>query len=62
MGQLASGSLVIGTGAAPTAFPIGAQNDMVLTVDSGQSNNLVWKKPVVSTFAASTDIDFAGNG
>ena len=61
MGQLASGSLVIGTGAAPTAFPIGAQNDMVLTVDSGQSNNLVWKKPVVSTFAASTDIDFAGN-
>jgi hypothetical protein len=61
MAALAAGSLVIGTGAAPAAFPIGADNDMVLTVDSAQSNNLIWKKPVVSTFAASTDIDFAGN-
>ena len=61
LGALAAGALVIGTGSAPVAFPIGAQNDMVLTVDSGQSNNLIWKKPVVSTFTATTDIDFAGN-
>ena len=63
IGTMAKGSVVVGSAAGtnPVVFSVGSTNDMVLTVDSAQTYGLVWKKPVVSTFAAGSDVDLNGS-
>lgn len=63
IGTMAKGSVVVGSAAGtnPVVLSVGASNDMVLTVDSAQTYGLVWKKPVVSNFAAGSDVDLNGS-